>query len=209
MASLAGIWDGVAQTPNGDMPVHMVLTHQDGKITGLMDTQMGTLTITGSALTGDVLELGFEMQGSAGGLSGKVAGDKYTGSWSVGADSGPFAVTRVPAAGAAPAAPAAAVAVADPISGEWNGESVAGEQTVPFAMTLKLSGATVTGDVTTQGFTVPLTSGGWKDGGLLLVFAFPSGESVSMRGQLVDGKLTGVFDYNNGEIKGTCTAVKK
>jgi len=99
IASLAGVWDGVAQTPNGDLPVHMVLVHQDGKLTGSMDTQMGTLTVTGSALTGDVLELGFELQGSPGVLSGKVAGDKYEGSWSVGSDSGPFALVRVPAAG--------------------------------------------------------------------------------------------------------------
>ena len=98
MASLAGTWDGVAQTPNGDMPVHMVLSYQDGKMTGSMETQMGTLTITGSTLTGDVFELGFDLQGSAGGLSGKVAGDKYEGAWSVGADSGPFALVRVPPA---------------------------------------------------------------------------------------------------------------
>ena len=98
LASLAGTWDGVAQTPNGDMPVHMVLSYQDGKMTGSMETQMGTLTITGSTLTGDVFELGFDLQGSAGGLSGKVAGDKYEGSWSVGADSGPFALVRVPPA---------------------------------------------------------------------------------------------------------------
>jgi len=207
VASLAGTWDGVAQTPNGDMPVHMVLTHQEGKITGSIDTQMGALSITGSTLTGDVLELGFDLQGSSGGLSGKVEGDKYSGSWSVGADTGPFAVTRVPVAGANLAAPAAAAA--DPISGEWSGDSIAGEQTVPFAMTLKLSGETVTGEMATQGFKVPLTSGGWKDGSLLLAFLFPSGESVSMRGQMVDGKLTGAFDYNSSEIRGTWTAVKK
>jgi len=99
IASLAGTWDGVAQTPDGDIPVHMVLVHQDGKLTGSMDTQLGTLTVTGSALKGDVLELGFDLQGSPGGLSGKVAGDKYEGSWSVDAQSGPFALTRVPAAG--------------------------------------------------------------------------------------------------------------
>jgi hypothetical protein len=99
IASLAGVWDGVAQTPDGDIPVHMVLVHQDGKLTGSMDTQLGTLTVTGSALNGDVLELAFELQGSPGGLSGKVAGDKYEGSWSVDTQSGPFALTRVPAAG--------------------------------------------------------------------------------------------------------------
>jgi len=96
LESLAGTWDGVAQTPNGDMPVHAVLALQDGKITGTIETQMGVLTITSATLTGEVFELGFDLQGSAGGLSGKVAGEKYEGSWTVGADSGPFAMARVP-----------------------------------------------------------------------------------------------------------------
>jgi hypothetical protein len=209
MASLAGTWDGIAQTPNGDMPVHMVLTHQDGKITGSIESQMGMLTITGSALTGDILELGFDLQGSSGGLSGKVDGDKYEGSWSVGAESGPFAAARIPPPGAKPAAPAAAAAVADPISGEWNGEANVGGQAMPFTLTLKLSGETVSGEIESATGKVPLISGAWKDKTLLLAFPYSAGEPVSMGGQIVDGKLIGVLDYNKGEMQGTWTAVKK
>ncbi len=213
MASLAGTWDGVAETPNGNMTVHMVLAYQDGKMTGSMDTQMGTLAITGATLTGDVFELGFDLQGAPGGLSGKVVGDKYAGSWSVGAETGPFAVARVPAAGAIPAAPAPAgapaVAVGDPISGEWNGEANVGGQVMPFTLTVKLSGGTVTGEIESAMGKVPLTSGAWKDGSLLITFTYTDGAAVAMSGQIADGKLTGSLDHNKGETQGTWTAVKK
>lgn len=96
LESMAGTWDGVAQTPNGDLPVHGVLTFQDGKITGTIETAMGVLAITSATLKEDVFELLFDLQGSAGSLSGKVAGEKYEGSWTFGADSGPFAMARVP-----------------------------------------------------------------------------------------------------------------
>ena len=211
LASLAGTWDGVAQTPDGSMPVHMVLTLADGKLTGSLEAQIGTLTITGSALTGDLLELGFDLQGSPGGLSGKIAGDKYEGSWSVGAETGPFAVARVPANGAKPAAPAAAPAVAlsDAISGNWNGESNIGGPVMPFTLTLTLSGTAVTGEFASAAGKVPLTAGEWKDGALSLAFQTTAGQAVTMSGRIVDGKLTGVIDRNKGEAKGTWSAIRK
>jgi hypothetical protein len=209
IAAAAGTWDGVAQTPNGDMAVRMVLVHQGGKLTGAMDTPLGALTVTGSTLTADVLELGFELQGSPGVLSGKLSGDKYEGSWSTGSDSGPFALVRTPAGGARPGAPAPA-AVADPISGEWSGETSVGGLVMPFTLIVKLSGETVAGEIVSgAGDRVPLTTGAWKDATLQITFPYTGGEPVAMRGQIVEGKLTGVVDYNRSEMQGTWSAIKK
>ena len=203
LTALAGTWDGGASTSNGDMPIQMVLTAQDGKLSGAIESQMGTIPITGASLAGDVLTLGIDLQGSPGTITGKVAGDKFEGSWSIGAESGAFGVARARGAGAA------APASADPLSGDWDGTVEVGGQTMPFTLTLKLSGDTVTGEISSEAGKVPLTAGAWKDGTLLIAFPYSAGEPVSMVGAIQDGKLGGALDYNKGELQGTWTATKK
>ncbi|MEI6666828.1 MAG: hypothetical protein WCP29_01630 [Acidobacteriota bacterium] len=206
LAALAGAWDGIATTPGGDMPIHVVLAYQGGTLTGAIESQLGTIGVTGAALSGEALELGIDMQGASGSLSGKIAGDKYEGLWSVNGETGPFAVTRVAGGSAKPAGPAAS---ADPISGDWSGDVSIGGQIMAFTLTLTLKGEAVAGDISSAAGTVPLTSGRWRDGMLELVFPYMSGEAVSMAGKIADGKLTGTVDYNKGEMQGTWAAVKK
>jgi hypothetical protein len=101
------------------------------------------------------------------------------------------------------------VPAGDPISGEWVGEVMIGGEAMPFSMVLRLSGDTVTGEITSSMGKTPLASGGWKDGTLLLAFPYVGGEPVSMGGQVQDGKLAGVIDYNRGEATGTWSASRK
>jgi hypothetical protein len=85
---------------------------------------------------------------------------------------------------------------------------IAGE-VMPFSMVLRLSGDTVTGEITSSTGKTPLASGGWKNGTLLLAFPYVGGEPVSMGAQWQDGKLAGVVDYNRGEATGTWSASRK
>jgi len=204
--ALAGVWDGAAQTPNGEMPIRMTLAVRDGKLTGGIEMAMGTLPVTSAALNGDLLELGFDLQGEAGTISARVSGDRVEGSWSAGGNSGGFAVARTPTPGAGAAGPAQA---ADPISGEWEGAVDISGQSMAFTLTLTVAGGAVTGDIASAAGKVPLTASTWKDGTLTLTFPYMGGEPVSMGGQIVDGKLTGSVNYNNGELLGAWTAVKK
>jgi len=210
--ALAGNWDGAAQTANGELPIRVTLVIKDGKIGGAIESQMGVAPVTAGALNGEVLELGFDLQGAAGSLTGKVAGDRIEGSWSVSADSGGFVVTRNPPSGAAAPAgtPDASVAAADPISGEWEGAVDIGGQSMPFTLSLKVKGDVVTGEIggSAAGNT-PLSSGSWKDGTLSISFPYGGGEPVAMGGKIVDGKLAGVVNYNGGEMQGVFTATKK
>jgi hypothetical protein len=98
---------------------------------------------------------------------------------------------------------------ADPITGEWVGEADVQGQSMPIALYLKLDGEMVTGEIESAVGRVPLTSGSWKESVLVITFPYAGGEPVSMGGQIQDGKLVGVFDYNGGEVQGTWTAVRR
>jgi hypothetical protein len=206
LESLAGVWEGAAQTPNGDLALRAELAFVDGKLGGAIESSMGRILITGASFTDDKLTLSIDFQGGPGSLVGKVQGSRIDGVWEVSGQTGGFWLARPGPAGAAASAVTSA---GDPISGEWTGEVMIGGQAMPFSMVLRLSGDTVTGEVTSTAGKVPLSSGGWKDGTLLLAFPYVSGEPVSMGAQLQEGKLAGVIDYNRGEATGTWSASRK
>lgn len=205
--SLVGVWEGAAQGgPNGDISLRVELTYQDRKLAGVVDSSMGRLQITEASLDNDKLNMSFDFQGVVGTMVGKVQGSRIEGTWEASGSSGTFSITKSGAeAGAAPSNAAAG----DPISGTWEGEVNIGGQTLPFSMVVRLSGASVAGEVTSSMGTAPLTSGAWKDGTLMLGFTYADGAPVSMGGQLQGGKLVGVVDYNGGEEAGTWTASRK
>ncbi len=201
---LVGAWEGVAQGANGDVMLSANFTFEDGKLGGTIESSMGRVDITGATLADDTLNMTIDIQGMAGTLTGKVQGSRIDGVWVVGEQSGPFVLTRSGAA----ATPATA-ATPDPVSGEWEGEAVVQGQPMPFTLTLKLNGDTVTGEMASSMGKVPLASGAWKDGTLLITFPYVGGEPVSMGGQIQAAKIAGVLDYNNGEMQGTWTATRK
>ena len=201
---LVGAWEGVAQGANGDVGLSASFTFKDGKLGGTIDSSMGRVDITSAALADDTLNMTIDMQGMPGTLKGKVQGSRIDGVWVVGEQSGPFVLTK-----SSGAATPGTAAPADPVSGEWEGEAVVQGQPMPFTLTLKLNGDTVTGEMASSMGKVPLASGAWKDGTLLITFPYVGGEPVSMGGQIQAGKIAGVLDYNNGEMQGTWTATRK
>jgi hypothetical protein len=206
LETLAGVWEGSAQTPNGDLSLRAELTFADGKLGGAIESSRGRIQITGAFFTDDKLTMSIDFQGAPGALSGKVQGSRIEGVWEVSGQTGSFWLARPGSAGAA----ASGIGPGgDPISGEWVGEVMIAGQAMPFSMVLRLSGETVTGEITASMGKIPLASGGWKDGTLLLAFPYVGGEPVSMGGQLQDGKLAGVVGYNGGEATGTWSASRK
>jgi hypothetical protein len=201
LESFAGVWEGAAQTPSGDVTLRATFTVQDGKLAGAIASSMGPIPIVNSAFADGKLTLTFDLQGGAGTLGCVLKGDRIDGVWEFGGNNGPFSLAR-PAAGSS-------VVSGDPISGAWTGEVDIAGQLMPFSMELKLSGETVTGDMISAVGRVPLTSGSWKDGALQLAFPYTGGEPVRMGAKLQDGKLVGVVDYNRSEATGTWTASRK
>lgn len=201
LESYAGVWEGTAQTPNGDVALRATFKIQDGKLGGAIESSMGPIPIVASAFADGKLTMTIDFQGGAGTLGCRLQGDRIEGIWEVGGNTGPFVLAR-------PGTGSGAVA-GDPISGTWAGEVDIAGQIMPFSMELRLSGEAVTGEMISAAGKVPLASGSWKDGALQLGFPYTAGEPVAMGGKLQDGKLVGVVDYNKGEATGTWTAARK
>lgn len=201
LQAFSGAWEGVAQTPNGEVPLRAAFKVQDGKVGGTIDSSMGIISIVTSAFADDKLTLTIDVQGTAATLNCKLVGGRIDGVWEVGSDTGPFSLAR-PGVGSAGGAVVT-------ITGSWVGEVDIAGQLMPFSMELRVSGDTVAGEMISGAGKVPLTSGSWKDGALQLGFPYTGGEPVTMGARIQDGKLVGVVDYNRGEATGTWTASKK
>jgi len=202
LASLAGAWEGVAQSPNGEVALQAEFKVQDGKLGGVIQSSLGVIPIVSASLAEDKLTMTIDFQGASGTLVGKVLAARIEGTWEVGGSNGTFALARAGAAGGGAAS-------GDPISGAWAGEVQIAGQVMPFSMLLRLAGETVTGEVTSAVGAVPLSASSWKDGTLQLAFPYTSGEPVSMSARLENGKLVGAVDYNRGEATGTWSASRK
>ncbi|HET7286153.1 MAG TPA: hypothetical protein VFI71_01745, partial [Pyrinomonadaceae bacterium] len=114
-------------------------------------------------------------------------------------------------AAAAPAAPAAAPAAAAPaavnLNGQWDAVADANGQPFPFLLVLKVEGDKVTGSSSSQLGESVMKEGSWKDGKLVFQLEGQNG-TISMSATVIEGKLSGEFDYA-GQLQGKWVAVKK
>ena len=121
----------------------------------------------------------------------------------------PMELKKVPPATAA--APAAAAPTTSPaavnLNGNWEAVADANGQTVPFLLTLKVDGETVTGSSSSQLGEATIKGGSFKGGKLVFDLEGASGV-ISMSAVVIDGKLSGEFDFA-GQAQGKWVAVKK
>lgn len=141
-------------------------------------------------------------------LTGKIDGDMLTADLWVGSEKKAIELKRVPAAAAA--TPAAATPAADApinLNGQWEAVADANGQPVPFLLTLNVEGENVTGGSSSQLGDATIKDGSWKDGKLVFSLEGASG-TISLIATVVEGKLSGEFDYA-GQLQGKWVAVKK
>ena len=210
---LTGTYEGTVKMPN--MPegkVSIELQSEGGKITGQAHHGPKTIPITEAKFENGMLTLNFDKDHK---YVAKVDGDKLVGEVSDGTEKFPLELTKVkPAAPAAPATPAAPSAPATPaapaafsLNGQWDGVADAQGQPFPFLLTLKVDGETVTGNSSSQLGESVVKDGSWKDGKLAFQLEGQNG-TISMSATVIDGKLSGEFDYA-GQLQGKWVAVKK
>jgi hypothetical protein len=204
--NVSGKYEGMIKSP--DQPISLELKSEGGKISGRLQNGQISLDSSEGSLSNGYLKLVFDKDTSFG---AKVDGDKIAGEW----QKRVFELKRVPApeppsSSAAPAAPAAAPAAAAPafsLNGQWEAVADANGQPFPFLLTLKVEGETVTGNSSSQLGEAPVKDGSWKDGKLSFVLEGGNG-NIAMVATVVDGKLSGEFDYA-GQLQGKWVAVKK
>jgi hypothetical protein len=208
--NVAGTYEGTVKMPNGqEGKVSLELKSDGGKITGRASHGPKTVEITEAKLDKDMLTLHFDKDHT---FVAKVDGDKLVGEMSDGAQKIPIELKKVtPAAAAAPAAapatPAAAAPAAVNLNGQWDAVADANGQPFPFLLTLKVDGDKVTGNSSSQLGEAVMKDGSWKDGKLAFQLEGQNG-TISMSATVIEGKLSGEFDYA-GQLQGKWVAVKK
>jgi hypothetical protein len=203
---LTGTYEGIVKMPNApEGKVSIELKNDGGKITGHATHGPKTIDITDAKFENGTLTLNF---GADHTFVGKVDGDKLVGEVTDGKAKFPLELKKVTPAAAAPAAPpAAAPPAAFSLNGQWDGMADAQGQPFPFLLTLKVDGEAVTGTSSSQLGEATVKDGTWKDGKLSFQLEGTNGV-ISMSATVIEGKLSGEFDYA-GQLQGRWVAVKK
>lgn len=207
--SLSGKYEGVAKaegTPATKFSLE--LKSEGSKVSGNVVAGDAKFDVSEGTLVDSKLTLKFV--GHDGTFNGKVDGDKINGEFVGPQHKFVIELKKVAATTAAPATAATTTTGSSAefsLTGDWDGVADADGQPFNFSLSLHSEGEKVTGTSTSQLGTSNVTNGTWKDG--KLVFQLEGGNgTVSMNATVVEGKLTGEFDYA-GQMQGKWVAVKK
>lgn len=199
--TLTGKYEGTAKMAGvADSFITLELKNEGGKISGRLMNGTNTVDISEGTWMDGNLSLKFGAAAKDGVLSAKVEADKLTGDWISGTVKKTVELKKV----------IAAPAVAGPplnLNGEWDAVADAQGQPFPFLLVLKIDGEKVTGSSTSQLGDSNISTGSWKDGRLSFQLDGSNGV-VTMSATVIDGKLSGDFDYG-GQLQGKWIAVKK
>ena len=198
--NLSGTYEGTVKKPGApEEKVSLELKNEGGKITGRAMHGTMSIDVTEAKLENGTLSLSF---GKEAVLVAKVDGDKLIGELTAGTQKHAVELKKVTTPAAAPAA-----APAVNLNGQWEAVADANGQPFPFLLTLKLEGENVTGGSSSQLGEASIKDGSWKDGKLVFQLEGQSG-TILMSATVIDGKLSGEFDYA-GQLQGRWVAVKK
>jgi hypothetical protein len=208
-ADISGTYEGMVKRPGAtaEEKVTLALKNDAGKITG--SVQHGTMSadVTEGKLENGSLTLSF---GKDAKFVGKLDGDKLIGEAVHGTEKVPLELKKVTAAAATvtPETPTVAVGRgAIDLNGQWDAVADANGQPFPFLLTLKIDGDKVSGNSSSQLGEATIKDGTWKDGKLVFSLEGANG-TIALTAAIVEGKLSGEFDYA-GQMQGKWVAVKK
>jgi hypothetical protein len=197
-------YDGTYEGTVKGQPVVLELKTKGGNFEGSLKLGEKTYKLEEGTFTDGMLSLGFDKDLK---LVGKPQGDKIVGDLTVGTEKSPVELkTVVPAAATTAATPATTASNFNP-SGEWEAVADANGQPFPFFLTLKVDGEKVSGGSSSQLGEGTIKDGTWKDGKLVFQIDGTNG-AIAMTATVVDGKLSGEFDYA-GQLSGKWVAVRK
>jgi len=207
-ANISGTYEGMVKRPGAttEEKVSLELKSDAGKITGRATHGTMTVEVTEGKLENGTLTLNF---GKDAMFVAKVDGDKLVGNMMHGTEKVPVTLTKVTAAAATtesgPTVAAGRGAV--DLNGQWEAVADANGQAFPFLLTLKIDGEKVSGNSSSQLGEATVKEGTWKDGKLVFSLEGSNG-TIALSATVVEGKLSGEFDYA-GQLQGKWVAVKK
>jgi hypothetical protein len=203
--TLSGKYEGTAKgAGSADLQITLELKNEGGKVSGQLKNGAATIAVTDGSLIDGNLSLKLGEAAKDGLLTAKVEGDKLTGDWLSGQQKRTIELKKASSGTAA-----ATTTVATPVNlnGTWEAVADANGQPFPFVLVLKVDGEKVSGTSSSQLGETNISTGTWKDGRISFQLESASGV-VTMSGTVIDGKLSGEFDYA-GQLQGKWVAVKK
>jgi len=190
-----GNYKGTAKMGAGEMDVTLEIRSANGKFSGRAVSGETEYQITSGEITAGKLTLKFGTAAPSS-LVLQQREDKLVGDWIRGDQKGTVELKKI----------AAEVSGAD-LTGQWDSIADAQGQPFPFTLILKVDGEKVTGSSSSQLGESSISQGVWKDGKLAIILESGGGQIV-LTATLVDGKLTGDYDFA-GQSSGKWAGVKK
>lgn len=192
-SSFAGKYDATVKGETGEQKITLEVLEDAGKFSGSLTTARGSFKIIKGQVADGVLTLEIERPGGGSApMTLRQNGVNLTATFSEAGKDVTVEFRRI---------------VADEISGEWDAVADASGQPFPFALTLKLDGEKVTGSSASQLGDSNISEGSWKDGKLAVILEGGSGK-IALAAIMIDGKLSGDFDYA-GQLQGKWVAIRK
>lgn len=192
-SSFSGKYEATVKGETGEQKITLDVLEAAGKFSGSLTTARGSFKIIKGQVADGALTLEIEKPGGGSGpMTLKPNGANLTATFSEAGKNITVEFKRI---------------VADEISGEWDAVADASGQAVPFTLTLKLDGEKVTGSSVSQLGDSNITSGSWKEGKLAVVLEGNSGQ-IALAATMIDGKLSGEYDYA-GQLQGKWVAIRK
>src|SRR5688572_3383299 len=191
----AGKYEATVKGETGEQKITLDIAEDaTGKFSGTLTTARGSFKIIKGQVADRLVTLEIEKPGGGSGTMTLRQNDatNLTLTFSEGGKEQTLDLRRV---------------VADEISGEWDAVADASGQPFPFALTLKLDGEKVTGSSVSQLGESNISEGSWKDGKLAVILEGGSGK-IALAATMIDGKLSGDYDYA-GQLQGKWVAIRK
>jgi hypothetical protein len=187
-----GSYKGTAKMASGEAEVTVEIKTADGKVSGRAASGNTEYQITSGEIVSGKLALKLGTAPDTASLTLERKGDALTGEWIHGAQKGTVELKK------------SDLSAKDEISGEWDAVADAQGQAIPFTLSLKLDGDKLTGFSDSQLGHANIVSGSWKDGKFSVVLD----GNVALVATMIEGKLSGEYDYN-GQGSGRWVAVRK
>ena len=192
-SSFAGKYDATVTGETGEQKITLEVLEDAGKFSGSLTTARGSFKIIKGQVAEGVLTLEIEKPGGGSGpWTLRQNGVNLTATFSEAGKDMTVEFRRM---------------AADEISGEWDAVADASGEPFPFALTMKLEGEKVTGSSVSQLGNSNISEGSWKDGRLAVILDGGSGK-IALVATLIDGKLSGDYDYA-GQLQGKWVAIRK
>jgi hypothetical protein len=209
-AGIAGTWNSISVTPNGDLALTLELRQEGDKINGTLSSDMGSVPIQAVSYKENKLQFDVDLGGTVYRVEGIHKENKVEGKWypAAGGEGGSWNATRKAATPAPPGTPAPAVAASSVIEGTWNTVAVSPDGNLSFQSVFKLVGGALSGQLVTPDGTIPVQKLSFSDNRLSFEVDYMGG-TYRIEGVLANGKLTGRWSAVTGSETGTWSAERK